>query len=117
MSLSAKEKTKIIENMKNILEKNFDNSIEDTQIRKYAVMATKSDCEAEFFNYMHYQIGRARNNEKPFLIKVLENITPLKKALENQEEEHYLEALAYYFGYMARYKKYLKVQNKNSKKF
>jgi hemerythrin len=67
-------------------------------------MASKSDCKEEFLNYMHYQIGRADESVRPFLNKALDEVVNMEKQFEN--EEKYIEAIAFFFGYMARYKKY-----------
>jgi hypothetical protein len=104
MPLNGKDKTYIINRMESLVDNSKGKIIQDTQIRKYASMASKSDCKEEFLNYMHYQIGRARNNEKNFLNKALDEVVNMEKQFEN--EEKYIEAIAFFFGYMARYKKY-----------
>ncbi|HOB16477.1 MAG: hypothetical protein WC155_02760 [Candidatus Cloacimonadales bacterium] len=105
MALTGDEKKYIINRMQSLIDTSRGKIINDTQIRKYASMASQADCKEEFFNYLHYQIGRAPGHEKNFLRSVLDEITKMENKFS--DEEKYLEALAYFFGYMARYKKFV----------
>jgi hypothetical protein len=105
MPLNGEDKKYIINRMETLVDNTRGKIIQDTQIRKYASMASKSDCKEEFLNYMHYQIGRARSNEKKFLSDALNEVVSIENRFK--DEEKYIEAIAFFFGYMARYKKYL----------
>jgi len=109
--LSGEEKTYIINEMMKLVDNPIGKVPENTQIRKYSSTAIKSDCKEEFLNYLHYQIGRAKEQEKNFLINVLNKLNEIEKKFES--DQTYLEALALFFGYMARYKKYLEKTNPN----
>jgi hypothetical protein len=104
--LSGEEKTYLINEMMALMDNHGESAPANTQIRKYASMATKSDCKEEFLNYLHYQIGRSYK-EKSFLIKVLNQLNEIEKRFDT--DERYLEGLGFFFGYMARYKKYIDV--------
>jgi hypothetical protein len=106
--LSGEEKTYLINEMKKLMDEHGKKAPKNTQIRKYAATAIKSDCKEEFLNYLHYQIGRASNNdEKTYLMIVLDKLNEIEKRFKS--DEIYLKALGLFFGYMARYKKYIDV--------
>ncbi|MBL5982012.1 hypothetical protein HWHPT5561_08575 [Petrotoga sp. HWH.PT.55.6.1] len=110
--LSGEEKTYLINEMKKLMDEHGKKAPKNTQIRKYAATAIKSDCKEEFLNYLHYQIGRASNNdEKTYLMIVLDKLNEIEKRFKS--DEMYLKALGLFFGYMARYKKYLDEINHN----
>ncbi|RLL85458.1 hypothetical protein [Petrotoga sp. Shatin.DS.tank11.9.2.9.3] len=110
--LSGEEKTYLINEMKKLMDEHGKKAPKNTQIRKYAATAIKSDCKEEFLNYLHYQIGRASNNdEKTYLMIVLDKLNEIEKRFKS--DEIYLKALGLFFGYMARYKKYLDEINHN----
>jgi len=112
MMLSGEEKTYIINEMMKLMNEHGKKAPKNTQIRKYAATAIKSDCKEEFLNYLHYQIGRASNNdEKTYLMIVLDKLNEIEKRFKS--DEIYLKALGLFFGYMARYKKYLDEINHN----
>ena len=110
--LSGEEKKYIINEMMKLMDEHGKKAPKNTQIRKYAATAIKSDCKEEFLNYLHYQIGRASNNdEKTYLMIVLDKLNEIEKRFKS--DEMYLKALGLFFGYMARYKKYLDEINHN----
>lgn len=110
--LTGEDKAYLINEMKKLMDEHGKKAPKNTQIRKYAATAIKSDCKEEFLNYLHYQIGRASNNdEKTYLMIVLDKLNEIEKRFKS--DEMYLKALGLFFGYMARYKKYLDEINHN----
>ncbi len=80
----------------------------DTQVRKYANTALESTCYPEFRVYVQYQIAR----NKSYADALSEILDFLEKEFSKEDnsqlynESQKLE-IAYFFGVMARYKKYL----------
>ena len=90
------------------VDQNSNSALSDTQIRKYLEIVQRSECYEEFQVYVKYQVGRERNDD---VIRFLESILQyLDKNVGNMQ--NYREEIAYLFGNMARYKKYVDSKNR-----
>ncbi|HPE69819.1 MAG TPA: hypothetical protein PLF96_10895, partial [Thermotogota bacterium] len=90
------------------VDQNSNSGLSDTQIRKYLEIVQRSECYEEFQVYVKYQVGR--ENKEP-VIRFLESILKyLDDNLKNMQ--NYREEIAYLFGNMARYKKYVDSKNR-----
>ncbi|HDP76664.1 MAG TPA: hypothetical protein ENN47_00465 [Mesotoga infera] len=73
----------------------------DSQLRRFSEVARQASCIEEFENFMKYQIGRKPSQFRKGLIDEVEEVKKFAK-------EELLEAISHYFGYMARFAKFVK---------
>lgn len=98
-----------------IMDRFSDTKMSDTQVRKYANTVLESTCYPEFKVYVQYQIARNRNYAD-VLRAILEFLDDefSKDSIQQSYNERLKLEIAYFFGVMARYKKYLPVSKAGS---
>ncbi|CCU84809.1 MULTISPECIES: hypothetical protein [Mesotoga] len=98
--ISADQKRKLVTMAEEYYQSGGSRTDTDTQLRKFCEIAKQSSCVEEFENYLKYQIGRDTFPFRKGLMKEVEKIKEFAK-------EETLEAISYYFGYMARFAKFV----------
>jgi len=95
------DKAKLCRLAEEMADKHKDGMVSDTQLRNYANTAKSADCFEEYVVYLKYQMARLSRNQgkqKRFMKDVIEKV---------ESEIGNLEDAAYFFGVLARYKKFL----------
>ena len=110
--LSSEEKKFLVIRAEKYYDGKLGKTDSDTQIQRFSSIAQQSSCYEEFMNFLKYQTGRARarNKGKDFQKGLIDFrkglIEEIKAIKEKVGYEKSLEAIASYFGYMARYAKF-----------
>jgi len=102
--LSSEEKKFLVIRAEKYYDGKLGKTDSDTQIQRFSSIAQQSSCYEEFMNFLKYQTGRAKNKGLIDFRKGL--IEEIKAIKEKVGYEKSLEAIASYFGYMARYAKF-----------
>ena len=103
--INADQKRKLVTMAEKYYQSGGSKTDTDTQLRKFCEIAKQSSCVEDFENYLKYQIGRDPFDFRKGLIKEIESIKNLAK-------EDPLEAISHYFGYMARFAKFVAAERR-----
>ena len=99
--INADQKRKLVTMAEDYYQRNQFEPETDSQLRRFSEVARQASCIEEFENFLKYQIGRNSSQFRKGLINEVEEI-------KRFAQEEPLEAISHYFGYMARFAKFVK---------